>query len=162
MSIPLNDLLRSISSSVQDAQNYLDYNAITAYLGYFETITSSHHQEGGETHTDDVSQSIVTPIMKNFSIPSAEHHGAVQTVNMPLAALSQHNTMKLDTVTVRLNAATTLDPKSNMLLLELEAPDRDKDTPDDNRQTGELEFVFRSAPCSEGIARLNQNNIRQI
>lgn len=160
MSIPLNDLLRNIGSSVQDAQNYLEYNAITAYLGYFKN-TALSDSKGGEDNADNASGDTMSPITKKIAIPSTVHSDEMQTIEMPLAALSQHCTMKLDTVTVRLSATPTIDPVTNGLLLNV-GPACDEANQAADNVASELELVFRSASCAEGIARLNQNNLRHF
>lgn len=161
MPVPLNDLLQAIGASIQSAQNYLEYTAITAYFGYFKTADVS--KEEGENAANDGEPDTFMPITKTIALPSTEQNNQdLKSLTVPLAALSQHSTMKLDTVTVRLNAIPSVDPSTNALLLEVGPTNEEPGNADTAIKPSELELVFRSAPCSEGISRLNQNNISQF
>lgn len=140
MYIPFETLIEQLGRSIQGAQEYLDQQAADSFFRCFKTVNQS-------------SGSLEVPITRRVGLPTGDGE-SLRSVDVPTAALLQHQAMSLDTVKVRLHLNTQTREEDKALLVE---PCFSGDDQDGVGNTGEVELVFKFAPPAEGIARLDLN-----
>lgn len=140
MYIPLETLAEQIGRSIQAAQVRLEQEAADTFFRGFQTV-------------DQPSGSQEVPLTRRVGLPGGGP-GEMRTVDVPVAALVRHQSMALDCVTVRLPVMTQVRSADNALLVE-PCPAGREDGAEEAADAGQMEFVFRSSPPAEGIARLD-------
>ena len=151
MYVSFTSLVEQLGRSVQDAQNRLDQEAVDTFFRCFETISQPVNGRG---RSDDGRDVWDIPVTRRLGIPASG--GELKAVDVPVAALLQHQTMCLDTVKVRLSLNTQVRKEDGMLLVE-PGPAGMSGEEETNAPLGEAEFIFKAAPPAEGVARLNLN-----
>lgn len=140
MYIPFETLAEQIGCSIQAAQARLEQEAANTFFRGFQTI-------------DQPSGSREVPLTRRVGLPGGAQ-GEIKTVDVPVAALVRHQSMALDRVTVRLSVTTQVRGADNVLLVE-PCPAGREENAGDASDMGHVEFVFRSSPPAEGVARLD-------
>lgn len=140
MYVPFETLIEQLGRSIQEAQEYLDQQAADSFFRCFKTVSQP-------------SGSLEVPITRRIGLPSGDGEN-LKPVDVPAAALLQHQAMGLDTVKVRLHLNTQTREEDKALLVEPRSSGVEQDG---TGSAGEVEFVFKLAPPAEGIARLDLN-----
>lgn len=140
MYIPFDALTQEIGRSLQAAQDRLEQEAVDSFFRNFQTL------EGSSGRWE-------IPLTRRIGLP-AGGSGELRSLDVPTAALFQHQAVGLDCVKVRLAIKTQVRSEDNALLVE---PCSGGEELNDTSNIGQVEFVFKSSPPSEGIARLDLN-----
>ncbi len=156
MEVELSALMSAVGRAVQDAQSCLERQAITNYCAYYKqqpSLAAAADGLEGEIHEN----SVFSPVSRCFSLPGGEQ--GTRQVEVAEAALVRHDTVSLDTVHVHLNLQVSMRREDGAVLARV--------GPGDEEANGEipysqLEMTFRGTPMSEGIARVNQENIKYL
>lgn len=150
MAIAFTEFLKSVGLSVQDAQSALEQYAVQSFLRFFKPASAADGEDG---------LCAVEPITRRVILPGEEGE---TPVDLPMAVMAHHNTLQLDTVTVRLNAKMAVRQSDNALLLEPSPLAKQDGAADGEPSNGEVELVFRGSAASEGLARVNQSLLSQL
>lgn len=139
--VKLEELMASVGGAVQQAQSSLDQACVSQYLSYFQPPeeTSSARLRAGEPASDGP----LRPREISFLLPGKEGD---RQVSLPVLALSGHNRMAFDQVTVQLNVALDAAPDGS----GLEA------VPVAQGEGGhKIELTFRRGEPSEAVSRIS-------
>lgn len=162
MSVTLATLVSEIGRSVQEAQNNLERYAMEDFFRYFETVVPDKTRcssASEEDVSDGAGDPLAVPQTRRIGIPAPD--GSIRTIDVPLSALLAHQTMGLDTVTVRLNITADLTKGSDLLLVNAE-PDSVGKEGNGKSNCSQIELTFRAAPPAEGISRLDTHIQKHI
>lgn len=138
MQIELKRLVAAIGRSISDAQHIIAASGTENYLSHFHQ--SPGCRDGETAYAPDTVAILIPP--PDGSRPPAQ-------VDLPLVTLSNHNTVGLDSVRVRLHAAASVN-ESEQVILDL-TPHSDDSPP----ALTEMELCFRCGEAPEGAARIN-------
>lgn len=131
----MDDLIAGVGSCVQRAQAAVEQAALEQYMGYFERSVPVQGVPDEEKPKE-----ILIPRILDMTLP-----GDMRTVPVPLVALVNHNTLRLDKVKVRMNLIPTrLDNER----VEVEAAPQ-------GQEGHSLELVFQADGVNEAIARIS-------
>lgn len=138
MQIELKRLVAAIGCSISDAQHVIAASGTENYLSYFHQ--SPGCRDGEAAYAPDTVSILIPP--PDGSRPPAQ-------VDLPLVTLSNHNTVGLESVCVRLHAAASVN-ESEQVILDLTPP-----ADDSPPVLTEMELSFRCGAAPEGAARVN-------
>lgn len=142
MGILLSDLIENVGTAVLNANAAIEQTAVAAYLGQgYERVSN----DGGEEYI---------PVSYTISVPSVAGN---KKLNVPVTALMNHSSMRLEQVDVKLRFVVEEDEGKDVAI-SVGTP---KDLKD-NYSMSELALQFKSAIPSEGIARVNNRHIQTL
>lgn len=131
----MDDLIAVVGSCVQRAQAAVEQAAVEQYMGYFERSVSTQRLADEEKREE-----MLVPRTLDVALP-----GEDRTVQVPVLALVNHNTLRLDQVKVRMNLIPTRLDKEQM---EVEAAPQ-------GQEGHSLELVFQADGVNEAVARIS-------
>jgi len=141
LELSLSQLISSIGESVQEARYALEERSVELYFG-------GGYKEDGER---------LIPITKNISLPTVLNgKSGSRELNIPLTALFSHKTMSLNKVDVNMRLLPC--GQGSEMLFRMAG-----DTADGGDQSGQyvdLALSFGLDDTPEGMARLNQENVK--
>ncbi len=143
MSIPLSQLLASLSVAVQKANEAVDAFAAESYLEQGYDPKSCADQNGGQNN----GPMALTPRTVAIAVPGEQE----TSLNVPVTALMSHHTLQLDEVSMTLKIALREGDAAEPLVVV---------DPGVKDNVSEIELHFKSAPPAEGAARIQDRNIR--
>lgn len=132
--IALEELLQSISHSVQGAQSTMQQTEIQSFLQYFEKEPRDNAADGASN---------LSPKLQPFCINQGNPH-----LNVPLVTLTGHRALSLDSVRIVLNVTAKAD--SNGVQVEVGAAN-DNSQQQPNHQ---IMLEFKQQDASEGVSRM--------
>ncbi|MDY3617642.1 DUF2589 domain-containing protein [Agathobaculum sp.] len=133
--IALEELLKSISLSVQSAQNAMQEAEINNFLHFFEN----------ELQADGMDNvSVPAPVSPKI-LPFCINQGNPQ-LKVPLVSLTGHRSLSLDTVRVVLNVTAKAD--SEGVQVEVASVDNNE------QQSHQIALEFKQQEASEGVSRM--------
>lgn len=136
----MKQLIQEIGTSVQEAHNAVDAFAMQRFFeDYFEENASNGSADA------------YSPKMLKLELPAAEGQGG-KCMQIPVAALVQQQSLRLDTVKIRMNMCLT-ETKENKLRLTPENTALDAESEEDSH-VGMLELTLKCGDAAEGIARI--------
>lgn len=134
----METLIAAVGASVQRAQSAVEQAAVEQYLGYFHRRPTANDMLGAEGP-----EQALRPRTLEVQLPDGE--GEERRVAVPLVALANHNTLRLEQVKVRLNITPSLTEEETV---EVEAAP--------NSENGHsVELVFQSDGATEAAARIS-------
>ena len=140
--ILLKDLLKGISSSVQEAQDFIDKSGIEQFFSYFQSNEESTSKD-------------YEPYIRNIIIPADISTMQKDTkVTVPLATMVHHKRMLMDEVTITLHGKVMGDGIEPTIMLnpkELSEGDAD-----------EIKLVYKCLDMPEGQDKVVSALIRNI
>ncbi len=143
MALSLSELISSIGESVQTARYALENRAVELYF------KGGYEERNGN----------LVPLTKIICLPKTlGSESARKNLDIPLTALYSHKTMALSKVDVNLR----LKPcgQNNELLFNMFEGNSKNDT--DSGQYVDLSLSFCLDDTPEGMARLNQENVKLL
>jgi hypothetical protein len=132
MSIPLSKLIKNIGTSVQTANQAIEYSAAKIYLGQGYTPTADKHE--------------LNPITYTLNMPSSD--GESKQLNVPMTVLVHNTSLQLDSVEVKLKFA--IEESGDEIAVTVK-PEND---PKSAFSLSELTLQFKTSPPTEGASRL--------
>ncbi len=150
MQLELSTLMSQVGQAVQEAQDHLERQGVERYCSYFTPAVCANAENG-----ESADPPALRPVSHCFAIPDGA--GGTNRVEVPEAALVQHSTIALDTVQVRLNVLPAIREEDGAVLVEVGPSGEGVDG-----TYSQLNLTFRSAPSSEGLARVNPNAIQTV
>ncbi len=142
MQLELSALMSQLGQAVQEAQDYLERQGVERYCSYFTPAVQASGEDGPAP---------LRPVSHRFALPGGD------PLEVPEAALVQHTAMALDTVQLRLNVLPAVREEDGAVMVEVGPSGEGVDG-----AYSKLELTFRSGPCAEGIARVNQKAIQTV
>lgn len=139
MQIELERLVGAIGHSLSGAQLAIAASGTENYLSHFHQ--SPGGRNGAPAYAPDTVSILIPP--PDSTCPPAQ-------VDLPLVTLSNHNTVGLDSVRIRLHAAAEVN-ESGQVVLDLTPPSDGSAPP----TLTEMELSFRCGDPPEGAARVN-------
>lgn len=146
MEVMFQDLVTSIGVSVQKARRAIEDAAMELYFQGYET--------------DGADQPVYTPIQRRIRLPMGTASGKI--LEVPVTALYHHNTMELDSVTVKLKflpCGVSQDGEKEDLRLEIKSPESGEQP---ESPYSELSLSFQSACAPEGMSRVNEHSLKPL
>lgn len=143
MKLSLSEIISSIGTSVQTARYALEDRAVELYF-------KGGYEEKGEEFV---------PITKRISLPNTlGSESGRRNLDIPVTALFSHKTMALNKVDVDLR----LKPcgQNGEVLFKIIGDNQKDDT--DSGQFVDLSLSFSLDDTPEGMARLNQENVKLL
>lgn len=141
MELSLSQLISSIGESVQEARYALEERSVELYFG-------GGYKEDGER---------LIPITKNISLPTVLNgKSGSRELNIPLTALFSHKTMSLNNVDVNMRLIPC--GQGDEMLFRMTGSTEDGG--DQSGQYVDLALSFSLDDTPEGMARLNQENVK--
>ena len=140
--ILLKDLLKGISSSVQEAQDFIDKSGIEQFFSYFQSNEESTSKD-------------YEPYIRNIIIPADVPTMQKYTkVTVPLVAMVHHKRMLMDEVTITLHGKVMEDGMEPIIMLNpKELGEKDVD---------EIKLVYKCLDMPEGQDKVVSSLIRNI
>ncbi len=140
--ILLKDLLKGISSSVQEAQDYIDKSGIEQFFSYFQSNEESISKE-------------YEPYIRNIMIPAEVSTMQKNTkVMVPLVAMVHHKRMLMDEVTITLHGKIMEGEKETSIMLNTKE--------NDATDTDEIKLVYKCLDMTEGQDKVVSALVRNI
>lgn len=143
MGIALSDLIEQIGLSVQNANAAIEQMAAAVYLGQSFTRVNNNQPDLEE----------FTPISYTINLPSPEGQ---KKINVPVTALMNHTSLKLEQVDVKLKFSIEECEKDSITVSAVSS-----DEPDNSNQN-ELSLQFKNTPSAEGMARVDHHYIQTL
>ena len=134
----MDDLISAVGSCVQRAQAAIEQAAVDQYMEYFEQPVLSRGMPD-----EDEPDGMLKPRTLDVALPGEE--GEDRTVQVPLVALVNHNTLRLDQVKVKMNIIPTTLGQGQV---EIEAAPPGK-------EGHSVELVFQADGVNEAVARIS-------
>ncbi len=132
----IGELVSSVATSVQKAQQVMEYKTIENFLEYF--IDSNTDK------TADLTSEKFCPKFRTIEIPDRPQ---TRSISVPMMSLANHTGLSLDAVRIKLALNSYVE--NNRLQVTCKGrSDRDN--------SGEIELAFKLSDPSEGIARIVQ------
>ena len=143
MGLSLSKLISSIGESVQEARYAIEKRAVELYF------------EGGYEEKGDR----LTPITKAVSLPKTlDSRSEKKDLDIPLTALFSHKTMSLNKVDIDLRLK--LYEQDGEMLFKI--TNETSGSEGDSGQCVDLSLSFGLDDTPEGMARLNQENVKLL
>ena len=143
MELSLSKLISSIGESVQAARYVLEERAVELYF-------KGGYEEKGER---------LTPIIKTISLPKAlDSQSGKKDLDIPLTALFSHKTMSLNKVDIDLRLQMCGHNGEVLFKITNDASNSEADI----GQRVDLSLSFNLDDTPEGMARLNQENVKLL
>lgn len=143
MELSLSKLISSIGESVQEARYAIEERAVGLYF-------KGGYEEKGDR---------LTPITKAVSLPKTlDSRSGKKDLDIPLTALFSHKTMSLNKVDVDLRLKLCEQDGEMLFKITNEASGSEEDS----GQCVDLSLSFGLDDTPEGMARLNQENVKLL
>lgn len=146
MGIPLSKLLEGIGNAVQNANLAIEQYAAAEYLkqGYAEM------KDEQKTDGDRLYEPIT--YMLNISTASGK-----RKIQVPATVLMHHSSLQLEQVDVKLRFVMEGGDES-----EIEVKIKEAENREETGLVSELSMQFKTAPLSEGMARIENRHIQML
>lgn len=144
----IGKLFTAIGLSVQQAQEILSLQDVERYMRYFK-------KKDSESVLPNENNTALYPKAIRFSLKSKEKN---KYIDVPLAAMTSHETIGLKQVKVTISGNVYEDAKTKKVLMNVESSQPENTAV----QNGTVELIFESSPQSEGQARATQKMLDHI
>lgn len=144
----IGKLFTAIGLSVQQAQEILSLQDVERYMRYFK-------KKDSESVLPNENNTALYPKAIRFSLKSKEKN---KYIDVPLAAMTSHETIGLKQVKVTISGNVYEDAKTKKVLMNVESSQPENTAV----QNGTVELIFESSPQSEGQTRATQKMLDHI
>lgn len=144
----IGKLFTAIGLSVQQAQEILSLQDVERYMRYFK-------KKDSESVLPNENNTALYPKAIRFSLKSKEKN---KYIDVPLAAMTSHETIGLKQVKVTISGNVYEDAKTKKVLMNVESSQPENTAV----QNGTVELIFESSPQPEGQARATQKMLDHI
>ncbi len=144
----IGKLFTAIGLSIQQAQEILSLQDVERYMRYFK-------KKDSDSVLPNESNTALSPKAIRFSLKSKEKD---KYIDVPLAAMTSHETIGLKQVKVTISGNVYEDAKTKKVLMNVESSQPEST----DIRNGTIELIFESAPQSEGQARATQKMLDHI
>lgn len=139
--VSLSALLAGISTSVQEAQQAIEKNAMQDFFSYFEESKA----EGQDYE----------PYVKKIMVPAQNSVLKKNTqITVPVPTMIHHKKMLLDEVVITVHGKLEVKNDDSKVIIRQEAQDVSGQD--------EIRLVYRSSECTEGTDKIIQSLLRSI
>jgi hypothetical protein len=148
MTTTIQQLVKSLGISVQEAQHEIDKFALAKYSDYFTELKSQEND----------ALTVMIPKCVSFPLP----HG--DSVDIPIMTLVNHSSLSLDEVDIKMSVNTSWNPKTEQIEIDVSPiiPNEQNELRENTYNTTHLHLKFKTKSAAEGLSKHVESYYQQF